>query len=44
LRSLPSGQGIELGFFHSYKIIGLTLENLDWQKWDPRDFFKNYLS
>ena len=43
LRSLPSGHGIELGFFHGYRIIGLTLENLNWQKWTPRDFLKKSL-
>ena len=44
MRSLPFGHGIELGFFHGYKIIGRTLENLNWQKWAPRDFSKNHLS
>jgi hypothetical protein len=27
-------------FFHSYRTIGLTLGNLNWQKWVPRDFLK----
>ena len=44
LRSLPSGHGIKLGFFHDYRIIGLTLENLNWQKWANGDFSKNNLS
>ena len=43
LRSLPSGHGIELGFFPNYRIIGLTLENLNWQKWAPSDFSKKSL-
>ena len=43
LRSLPSGHGIELGFFYSYRIIGLTLENLNWQKWAASDFSKKSL-
>ena len=43
LISLPSVHGIELGFFHGYRIIGLTLENLNWQKWAPRDFSKKSL-
>ena len=43
LRSLPSGHGIELVFFHGYRIIGLTLENLNWQKWAPSDFSKKSL-
>ena len=43
LRSLPSGHGIELGFFHGCRITGLTLENLNWQKWAPSDFSKKYL-
>jgi len=32
-----------LVFFHSYRIIGLTLENLNWQNWAPRDFSKKSL-
>jgi len=44
LRSLPSGHGIELVFFHGYRIIGLTLENLNYQNWAPKDFSKNHLS
>ena len=44
LRSLPSGHGIELGFFfQGYKIVGLTLENLNWQKWALSDFSKKSL-
>ena len=43
LRSLPFGHGIELGFFHGYKITGLTLENLNWQKWAPSVFSKKSL-
>ena len=43
LRYLPSEHGIELGFFHGYKITGLTLENLNWQKWAPSDFSKKSL-
>ena len=43
LRSLPSGHGIELGFFHGYRIIGLTLENLNWQKWANSEFSKKSL-
>ena len=36
---MPFGHRIELGFFfHGYRIIGLTLENLNWQKCAPRDF------
>ena len=30
-------------FFHSYRIIGLTLENLNWQNWAPSDFSKKSL-
>jgi len=41
---MPSGHGIELGFFHGYRIIGLTLENLNYQNWAPKDFSKNHLS
>ena len=44
LRSLPSGHGIELGFFYGCRIIGLTLENLNWQKCANGDFSKNNLS
>jgi len=44
LRSLLSGHGIELGFFHGYRIIGLTQENLNYQNWAPKDFSKNLLS
>jgi len=43
LRSLPSEHGIELGFFHDYRLIGPTLENLNWQKWAPSDFSKKSL-
>ena len=43
LRSLPFGHGIELGFFDGYRITGLTLENLNWQKWSPSDFSKKSL-
>ena len=43
LRSLPSRDRIKLGFFHGYKIIGLTVENLNWQKWAPSDFSKKSL-
>jgi hypothetical protein len=35
---------IELDFFHGYIIRYLTIENLNWQKWTPRDFSKNHLS
>ena len=44
LRSLPSGHGIELGFSHSCRVVGLTLDNLNWQKWANGDFSKNNLS
>jgi hypothetical protein len=44
LRNLPSGHGIELGFFQNHTTISLTLGNLNWQKWVPRDFSKNNLS
>jgi hypothetical protein len=40
LRTLPFGHGIELDFFHSNKTTSLTLENLNFQKWDPSDFLK----
>ena len=43
MRYLPSGDRIELGFFHGYKIIGVTVENLNWQKWAPSDFSKKSL-
>ena len=43
LRSLPSRHGIELGFFHGYRITGLTLENLNLQKWAASDFSKKSL-
>ena len=43
LRSLPSGHGIELGFFQGCRITGLTLENLNWKKWAPRGFSKKSL-
>jgi hypothetical protein len=36
---LPSGHGIKLVFFRDYRTIGLTLGNLNWQKWVIRDFF-----
>ena len=37
---MPSGHGIKLGFFHSYRIIGLTLENLNWKKCSTEIFLK----
>ena len=43
LRSLPSRHGIEQGFFYGYRITGLTLENLNLQKWAPSDFSKKSL-
>ena len=43
LRSLPSGHGIELVFFHGYRIKGLKLQNLNWKDSTPVDFSKNYL-
>ena len=43
LRSLPFRHGIELDFFHNCRIIGLTLENLNSQKWAPSDFSKKFL-
>jgi len=43
LRSLHFGHGIELGIFHGCRIIGLTLENLNCQKWAASDFSKKSL-
>jgi hypothetical protein len=40
LRTLPFRHGIELGIFHSYRTISLTLGNLNWQKWVLIDFVK----
>jgi hypothetical protein len=31
-------------FFSWYRTTSLTLGNLNWQKWVPRDFSKNNLS
>jgi hypothetical protein len=44
MRTLPFEYEIELDFFHGYIIRYLTIENLNWQKWTPRDFSKNHLS
>jgi hypothetical protein len=45
LRTLPSRHGSKLAsFFHSCRTIGLSLGNLNWQKWVPGDFSKNNLS
>ena len=44
VRTLLSRYGIELVFFHGCRIIGLTLENLNWQKWTIVDFYKNRIS
>ena len=43
LRSLLSGHGIELGFFHGYRIIGLTLENLNYKKCSTEIFLKSLI-
>ena len=42
LITLPSGHGIELGFFDGCRITGLTQERLDLESWTPRDFSRNY--
>jgi hypothetical protein len=44
MRTLLFGYEIRLDFFHDCKITCPTLENLNWQKWTPRDLSKNQLS
>jgi hypothetical protein len=40
LRTLPSGHGFELGFFHSYRTIGLTLGDLNSESGSLEIFLK----
>jgi hypothetical protein len=43
MRNLSFRYEIELDFFHGYRIRYLTIENLNWKKWTPRDFSKKSL-